>query len=472
MAQNSFNPGSTIYNQFSNPTVNISLDNLRREYLGDILYALTPEMTPFFAMMSRFRKQSFHSPIIKSMEVRHQWQRRNFTAGSTLGGSGVNPEIRLSAPYDKRGKTVDLSVAGTYRYPAYFVMPNAVVQISGVSTAANGSGILTAGVVSVGTITEINSADGYLPVTLKSLYHISDTGVKTADPVITAIAANSVGMVMGSAYAENTSYGSGWADVIGQAEGYMQIFKTVNDMWSGTMQATEYRGIKDEAMRQWIEKQNEHKMDINQAMMFGVGRIDATSGQPNNTTQDNTAMDKLRYTWGIIPYLQHFGKTEAFSYASSGYDDFVDFLQSFFAPEEGNSGSKLVVASRKIIGWINKIGNGNSFLGNTLLADTLKLDVQNVKSVFGFTMLKVNCVFGELNFIAEPLLRGIYENYAVVLDPKNICYRYLAGNGISRDTWVEKDVQAPGTDGKVDLITTEAGMEILLPETHRILVWS
>jgi hypothetical protein len=175
--------------------------------------------------------------------------------------------------------------------------------------------------------------------------------------------------------------------MLGQTEGYMQIFKTVNDMFTGTMLSTEYRGVKNEAERVWREKFLEHKMDISNALMFGVGRVDNTSGQPTGGT---------RYTWGVIPYLQHFGKTEAFSYSTTGYDDFVDFLSSFFDPYDGNNGPKLVLASRKIIGWLNKLGNGQSFLGNTLLADTLKLDIQNVKSVFGFNMMKVNCIFGEL----------------------------------------------------------------------------
>jgi hypothetical protein len=38
------------------------------------------------------------------------------------------------------------------------------------------------------------------------------------------------------------------------------------------------------------------------------------------------------------------------------------------------------------------------------------------------------------------LLRGLYENYAVLLDPNNIKYKYLNGNGRSRDTYIEKDV--------------------------------
>ena len=33
------------------------------------------------------------------------------------------------------------------------------------------------------------------------------------------------------------------------------------------------------------------------------------------------------------------------SYASSGYDAFLDAMEDFFAPEGGNSGNKLVLAA-------------------------------------------------------------------------------------------------------------------------------
>lgn len=454
MANYSYTPGQTTYNQFANPTINITNDNLRREYIGNTLYALEPSQATLFAMLSRYKKEGWHDPIFKSMEIRHSWQRRGFLLHSWTHGTN---SLVVKNEFDKRGVKDT-----TWKHACYFILPKAVIQFRG--TYNSKPGILTA-IVGTNDNTPSNNADGYSTLVITPLYHIADDGTKTS--TITAnlltVTAGEQGLVMGSAYAEGTGYESGWADMLGQTEGYMQIFKTVNDMFTGTMLSTEYRGVKNEAERVWREKFLEHKMDISNALMFGVGRVDNTSGQPTGGT---------RYTWGVIPYLQHFGKTEAFSYSTTGYDDFVDFLSSFFDPYDGNNGPKLVLASRKIIGWLNKLGNGQSFLGNTLLADTLKLDIQNVKSVFGFNMMKVNCIFGELNFIHEPLLRGLYENYAVLLDPKNIMYKYLNGNGRSRDTYIEKDVQTPGVDGRIDLILTEAGLEILLPETHRLMVWA
>ena len=230
------------------------------------------------------------------------------------------------------------------------------------------------------------------------------------------------------------------------------------NVFSNTALATEYRGIKNEFQRIWTDKLMEHKMDIEQAMLFGLGN--ATAGA--STT---------RYTHGIVPYTEANGKVYSMTYASSGYDAFLDAMEDFFAPEGGNSGNKLVLASRKVITYLNKLGNG-SFLNNSVGASQYNLDVQNIKGAFGHQVTMVNTIFGNLHFVAEPLLRGPWENYCVAVDMKNVAYRPLVGNGISRDTFVETNVQDNGVDGRQDQVITEAGLEISLPETHAVLKFS
>jgi hypothetical protein len=100
------------------------------------------------------------------------------------------------------------------------------------------------------------------------------------------------------------------------------------------------------------------------------------------------------------------------------------------------------------------------------------MDVQTIPGAFGHSVTKVNTIFGSLHFVAEPLLRGIYEDYCIAVDMKNVAYRPLSGNGISRDTFIETNVQDNGVDGRQDQILTEAGLEISLPETHAVLKFS
>jgi len=63
----------------------------------------------------------------------------------------------------------------------------------------------------------------------------------------------------------------------------------------------------------------------------------------------------------------------------------------------------------------------------------------------------------------------MWEDYAIMVDLKNVAYRPLAANGTSRDTHIITNVQNNNVDGRKDQILTEAGLEISLPETHTLL---
>ena len=206
-------------------------------------------------------------------------------------------------------------------------------------------------------------------------------------------------------------------------------------------------------------------MDLEHAFLFGIG-------SPHTLVSDaETTGAPTRMTHGILPYTETNGKVYNYSYASSGYDAFLDSMEDFFAPESGNSGNKLVLASRKVITYLNKLGAG-SFMNNSVGSSQYNLDVQNIKGAFGHQVTMVNTIFGNLHFVADPLLRGPWEDYCVAVDMKNLAYRPLAGNGISRDTYIETNIQNNDVDGRKDQIITEAGLEIQLPETHTVLQFS
>jgi hypothetical protein len=59
-----------------------------------------------------------------------------------------------------------------------------------------------------------------------------------------------------------------------------------------------------------------------------------------------------------------------------------------------------------------------------------------------------------------------------MIDLKNVAYRPLAANGVSRDTQIITNVQNNNVDGRKDIVLTEAGLEISLPETHTLLKFS
>jgi len=440
----------TFYSGMAGNDLNSSVDinDTRRKFnFGERVAELAPMQSPFFVYLSKVAKKATNDPVFKFLEQRHQWQRRNFNLGDSsnnqtyslgdiMDGDATSNTIKTYVNYDKYGK-----IQSTEYKPEFFVEGLIVAVVDTGGTVRR---------FRVNATPSVTSGAGTVEVVLKAEF--------TGDA---AFADDAKGQVIGSAYAEGTDSPVGWEDKLFDREGYCQIFKTGMNIFSGTAMATEYRGIANEFQRIWQDKLMEHKMDIEQAMLFGVG---ASSNEQATTAP-------IRTTWGILPYTETYGKVYNMSYASSGYDAILDAMEDFFAPESGNSGNKLVLASRKVITYLNKLGSG-SFLNNSIGSSQYKLDVQSIPGAFGHQVTMVNTIFGNLHFVQEPLLRGPWEDYCVAIDMKNVAYRPLIGNGHSRDTFIETNIQDNGVDGRQDQIITEAGLEISVPETHAILKFS
>jgi len=446
------------------------LDNTRRVFnFGDRVAELAPQQSPFFVYLNKVAKKATNDPVFKFLEQRHQWQRRNFEitqAALTItdaeahdGAVDAGEDLIVTAKYDKYGK-----ISSGSHCP--FIVPGCILAVKAddgnvyrfkveEDTVVN----TTASTVHDGTDIAHKTSTGNTEISGEKL-----TAVGTTIPDGTVFSIGNKGQVIGTAWAEGTDSPVGWEDSMYDREGYTQIFKTGMNIFSGTALATEYRGIKNEFQRIWTDKLMEHKMDIEQAMLFGDGITVAAAEASGGGAP-------TRYSHGIVPYTSANGKVYNMSYASSGYDAFLDAMEDFFAPESGNSGNKLVLASRKVITYLNKMGSG-SFMNNTVGSSQYRLDVESIPGSFGHTVTKVNTIFGSLHFVAEPLLRGPWEDYCVAVDLKNVAYRPLVGNGMSRDTFIETNVQDNGVDGRQDMILTEAGLEISLPETHAILKFS
>ena len=426
----------------------VSINDSRRVYnFGERVSELAPQQSPFFVYLSKVAKEATDDPVFKFLEQRHQWQRRNFIS-KTDGGAkaaGESETYKVVSDYDKYGN--DLTAGGgTDTAAPQYLLVGQVVRIGqkalritsvtagdGVAAAFNGS-----------------TAATYTSIVCTALEAVAEGDVEVGTQ----------GQVIGSAWGEGGTDPEGWKDELYSREGYCQIFKTAIQLFSGSALATRYRGRPDEYRRVWADKLMEHKMDIEHAMLFGVGASD-------DAATDNAP---LRYSHGIVPYTEANGTIMNFDYSSSTYDTFIDAMKDFFAPESGNSGDKLVLASRKILAWLQKL-SGDGLLKNSVTSSSYKLDVQNIKGSFGHAVTRVNTIFGNLHFVAEPLFRGQDEDIAMAIDLANVKYRPLAGNGVSRDTHIVTNVQNNNVDGRKDMILTEAGLEISLPETHAIMKW-
>ena len=451
---------ATFYSNAGGPNIiqdGITINDTRRKFnFGERVAELAPQQSPFFVYLSKVAKKATNDPVFKFLEQRHQWQRRNMTIqadvaaqGAITHGNDTTEDMNFTCGYNQYGRI-------QANCGPRFLLPSQTIAVKADDGVVYRFMIDSDAVAGDYDATGTDGTNGLVLLATGKL-----TVVGATVPSGTTFAAGNQAQVIGSAFGEGTGNPIGWEDKLWDREGYCQIFKTGMNIFSGTALSTEYRGIANEFQRIWQDKLMEHKMDLEQAMLFGYGQssTEATSAEPT------------RYSWGILPYTEENGKVYNMSYASSGYDAFLDAMEDYFAPESGNSGNKLVLASRKIITYLNKLGNG-SFLNNSVGSSQYRLDVNTIPGAFGHTVTVVNTIFGNLHFVQEPLLRGPWEDYAVCIDMKNVAYRPLVGNGNSRDTFIETNVQDNGVDGRQDQIITESGLEISLPETHSILKFS
>ncbi|MEM8598361.1 MAG: hypothetical protein AAGF99_00430 [Bacteroidota bacterium] len=443
------------------PAIGVSLDNIRRTYNfgNSIAYLAAPESV-FLSTLMMGSKTVTDDPVFKHAEKRDQWHRQNFEVHANRGGTAIaaNMQItglQLTCHYDKFGRTLTDSNGDGIDTAPIFLVPDDVINVVGVINGAKQ--MVQARIVSVDSVQA-----AYVSVTVRIVAagFTTDYATTFAGEELSFVDGDK-GRSMGSVFAEGTGAPDGWTDEIYNREGYTQIFKTSVPVVTGTTLATRYRFAPggNEWARIWSPKMKEHKLGITRAMLFNTGGL-APEGSATK-----------RYTNGFIPYVWTYGVKHNFSYANTSYDDFMGFHEWFLDPERGGQNRKLIVCSRKIFTWANKLGD-NGFLKNTLGGAAYNITVQNYRGVFGHQITHVWTPYGEVGFVIENQLRGEWEDYALVVDTGNVHYRPLSANGQNRETQVKTNVQGNDVDGRKDMILTEAGLQIDLPETHAIWKFS
>ena len=73
---------------------------------------------------------------------------------------------------------------------------------------------------------------------------------------------------------------------------------------------------------------------------------------------------------------------------------------------------------------------------------------------------------GSVTLIKHKLLEGdIYKGYAILLDMKDLTYRYAKG----RDTHIRVDIGTPGDDARTDEYLSECGFQLTNEKNHGVL---
>ena len=148
-------------------------------------------------------------------------------------------------------------------------------------------------------------------------------------------------------------------------------------------------------------------------------------------------------------------------------------MEVLMDPARGGESQKLALAGLPVITLFNKMGSGG-FLDGSLQLSTaagaykLGINHEKVSGSFGHSIMKVDTVHGSLGVVKEPLFRGLSNSFMCLVDMSKVSYRPLVGNGLNRDTHIISNVQQADEDLRKDMILTEAGLEISLPESHML----
>ena len=447
----SYNSGvlksSDITATTSDASVGQRPDRRRIFNFGDRVAELAPEESPFFVYLNQVAKAPTDDPVFRYLENRNRisfTDRSLLLKGAVNGGSAVSAGSSYSFTVDTAGgATVDYLVKG---------------MVLAVGTVDSTSGYGQA-LVRVESGVSHASADSSFTGKIIDVSAVSGSNV---------LADNDVAQIIGSSYEEGSGSPDVFSSELEDDFGYTQIFKTAAEM-TNTAYATRYRGYAEEWNRIWATKLREHKIDIERAMLFGqrarVGGIQYTEGLVGHIVKNVSPVvddSALSYSSGSAYH-------RSVAQAELTYDRLLSDLEVIFDPARGGMAEKLVLCSLPVITFFNKLGDG-AFLDASIGHSNgpFRLNMDSREGAFGHSVMVIDTIHGKLNLVKEPLFRGIASGFMLMADMTQLAYRPLVGNGINRDTQVMTNIQAADEDLRKDMILTEAGLEITLPESHAL----
>jgi len=409
---------------------------------SDRVAELAPDESPFFVYLSKVAKVPTDDPQFRFLEDRTKISMtdRSFVLDGAhsipASGSSITYTVEESAGSET---SVDFLIKGMVFAVGYSETNSPETMIVRIESAPVDNGSDTSFVGK--TISSIDGAE-------------SSVGDETKCQVI------------GTSFVEGSGAPDVFSEELTSDSGLTQIFKTACEM-SNTARATRYRGYADEFQRIWNLKLREHKIDIERAMLFGqqatVGGIQYTEGIAGHIIKNGTAVvdnSALSYSSGA-PYFRS-AQTDELT-----YDRILSDFEVVYDPARGGSDAKLALASLPVITFFNKLGS-TSFVDQSV-ANELRYNIEKSVGSFGHTVLQVETIHGTMNLVKEPLFRGFSSGFLCMVDMDNVAYRPLVGNGVNRDTQIQTNVQSADEDLRKDMILTEAGLEVSLPESHYLI---
>jgi len=232
-----------------------------------------------------------------------------------------------------------------------------------------------------------------------------------------------------------------------------QIFRTAIDL-SRTLMETKLRTAPayQEAKRDGLEL---HGIEMEKAFMWGI-----------NTTGTGENGKPITYTEGVVTTIKSYGTVKAFN---------LDTDTAYAGKEWIDVGDKWINEQLELIfryGGRDRLalcGSG-AILGIQQLVQDLGMWNLDNKNYFGIDVTEWRTPFGKVTFMTHPLFsyEATTRNAMVLLEPKNIKYRYITDTMFKPDTTYGKG-GGPGKDGYEEEWLTECGLEFHFPETGAYL---
>jgi len=416
---------------------------------SDRVAELTPEESPFFTYLANVSKVATDDNVFRFLENRSQINhtQRNFSLDADVnGGSAVTANTVYAFQVDDgAGAAIGWLTKGM------------VFAVGVLDSTAGYSQVL----VRVESGPSVNSADTTFQGRIIELSSVTTSGYNI-------LSDNDACQVIGTSFEEGTASPDTFSDSLDDGFGYTQIFKTACEL-TNTAIATRHRGYANEFDRIWAQKLREHKIDIERAMLFGqkarVNGVQYTEGLVGNILKNVTPVTDD----SALSYSSGKGYYRSCTTAELTYDRLLSDLEVIFDPARGGASEKLVMASLPIISYFNKMGDGAFIDASAGYSNSPhRVNMDKVEGAFGHKLMEINTVHGSMFLVKQPLFRGVASGMMMMADMSQLAYRPLVGNGLNRDTQIMTNVQSADEDLRKDMILTEAGLEITLPESHAL----
>lgn len=287
---------------------------------------------------------------------------------------------------------------------------------------------------------------------------------------------NDYAYCVGNLHGEGAESPDPWSDEIKTVWGSTQQFRTPVQV-TGTLLQASLRGYSNELARLRMEKNKEHKMQIEKALLFG-GSVLGANLDPNSaeswpaTEGANYRTDTdglpLRSTLGIIAAIEKYGTSDVtkdyqnifdINESTYGYKNFVDDTEKVFQYLP-NNGVKTGFAGAKIMSYFAKLDQTSGFFSKAGFRVTMS---PTQRGQYGFAFRELTTPHGQINLVYTPALNGPRAGYMVCTTDENIqLVQY-------RPSMYKTNIK---TNNAPDLVKDEwhddLGVGLTLIETHNI----